>query len=66
MCFVRRMLRSPWTARRMNEVLMQNAEVKTELMMIIRRRQIGFVMQTLRGNRLEKDCLLGMIQGRRA
>ena len=35
-------------------------------MAMIRRRQIGFVMHILKRNGLEKDCLLGMFNGRRA
>ena len=33
---------------------------------MIRRRHIGYVGHLLRGNCFEKDCLLGMIDGRRA
>ena len=40
--------------------------MKRELMTMIGRRQIGFVGRMLRGNDLEKDCLLWMIAGRRA
>ena len=35
-------------------------------MTMIRRRRIGYVGHILRGNGLEKDCLLGMIDGRKA
>ena len=35
-------------------------------MTVIRRRQIGFTGNILRGSSLEKECLLGMIFGRRA
>ena len=66
MWFARRMLRIPWTARRTNEEVLRRAGVKRELMTMIRRRQIGFVGHILRSNGLEKDCLLGMIDGRRA
>ena len=34
--------------------------------MVIRRRQIGFLGHILRGSGLERECLLGMIEGRRA
>ena len=35
-------------------------------MTVFARRQISFVGHILRGNGLEKKCLLGMIEGRRA
>ena len=66
MWFYRRMLRVPWTARRTNHEVLQMAGVNREIMTLVRRRQLGFLGHTLRGNGLEKDCLLGMIEGRRA
>ena len=60
------MLRIPWTARRTNEEVLRRADVKRELLKMIRKRQIRFVGTILRGNGLKKDCLLGMIDGRRA
>ena len=66
MWFYRRMLRIPWTARRTNQEVLRMAGVTRELMTVIRRRQIGFLGHILRGSRLEKDCLLGMVEGRRA
>ena len=65
MWFVRRMLRIWWTARSANEMVLRRAGVKSELMTMIRRRQIGFVGCIFRGNFLEEDCLLGMIDGRK-
>ena len=35
-------------------------------MTIIRKRQLGFLGHILRGNSWEKDCVLGMVEGRRA
>ena len=35
-------------------------------MTIIRKRQISFLGHILRGSRLERDCLLGMVEGGRA
>ena len=64
--FIRRMLRVPWTARRTNEEVLQMAGVKRELMTQIRKRQFGFLGHVLRGRGLERDCLLGMVEGRRA
>ena len=57
---VRRMFRIPWTARRTNKEVLRGAGVKKEWVMLIKRREIGFVGQILRRNGLEKDCLLGM------
>ena len=66
MWFLRRMLRVPWTARRSNIEILQMAGTKRMLMTTIRKRQLGFLGHTLRGGGIEKDCLLGMIEGRRA
>ena len=46
--------------------LLQMAGVTRELMTVIRKRQIGFLGHILRGSGLEKSCLLGMVEGRRA
>ena len=64
--FYRRMLRIPWTARRTNQEVLQMAGVTRELMTVIRKSQIDFLGHILRGNRLERDCLLGMVEGGRA
>ena len=64
--FYRRMLRVPWKARKPNQEVLQRAGVGKELMTIIMKRQVGFLGCLLRGNGLEKDCLLGMVEGRRA
>ena len=64
--FYRRMLRVPWTARRSNEDVLRMAGTKRELLSVIRKRQLGFLGHILRGNGLEKDCLLGMVEGVRA
>ena len=66
MWFLRRMLRIPWTARRTNVEVLQMARTKRELMATIRKRQLGFLGHLLRGAGIEKDCLLGMIEGTRA
>ena len=42
------------------------AGVKSELMTQIRKRQLGFLGHVVRGRGLESDCLLGMVEGRRA
>ena len=66
MWFYRGMLRIPWTTRRTNKEVLQMAGVTRELMTVIRRRQIGVLGHILRGRRLEKDCLLGIVKGGRA
>ena len=40
--------------------------VGRELMTVIMRRQVGFLGHLLRGSGMEKECLLGMVQGTRA
>ena len=62
MWFVGMMLRIPSMASRTNEEVLRRAEVKRDFMTKVRRRQIGFVVHTLRGNGLEKDFLSGMIE----
>ena len=64
--FLRRMLRVPWTARRTNQEVLQMAGTSRQLMGTIRRRQLGHLGHTLRGTTLEKDCLLGVVEGTRA
>ena len=66
MWFIRRRMRIPWTARRTNNEVLQMARGCRELLTVIRRRQIGFIGCILRGNDLERVCLLGMIEGKKA
>ena len=42
------------------------AGVEREMMNFIRKRQLGFLGHILRGSGMERNCLLGMIEGRRA
>jgi hypothetical protein len=65
MWFIRRMMRVPWTARKTNEEVLQMAGVGRELLTVIRRRQLRYLGHILRGKGLEKECLLGMIEGKR-
>ena len=64
--FYRRMLRIPWTARRTNEEVLQRMGVGRELMTLIMKRQLGFLGHLLRGEGMERECLLGMVEGTRA
>ena len=66
MWFLRRMWRVPWTARRTNQEVLQMANTSRTLLTTIRKRQLKYVGHVLRGRSLEKDCLLGMVEGSRA
>ena len=66
MYFIRRMLRVPWTARRTNVEVMEMAGTSRQLISTIRQRQLRYLGHVLRGSNLEKDCLLGTIEGTRA
>ena len=66
MWLLRRMLRIPWTARRTNQQVLQMARTSRSLLTTIRQRQLRYLGHVLRGSSLEKDCLLGMIDGTRA
>ena len=66
MWFIRRIMRIPWVARRTNQEVLQMAGTTRELMSIVKRRQLGYLGHVLRGDGLERDCLLGMIEGKRA
>lgn len=66
MWILRRMMRIPWTARITNEEVMRRAGVQRELMKEIRKRQLHFLGHALRAEGLERECLLGKIEGTRA
>ena len=66
MWFLRRMWRVPWTARRTNVEVLQMANTSRTLLTTIRKRQLKYLGHVLRGQSLEKDCLLGMVEGTRA
>ena len=66
MWFIRRMLRIPWTARRTNEEVLGMAGTERVLMTTIRRRQLGYFGHAIRADGLEKNVLLGFIEGRKA
>ena len=66
MWFLRRMMRVPWTARRTNQAALELAGTSRRLMNKIRKRQLRYVGHVLRGESLEKHCLMGMIEGNRA
>ena len=66
MWLLRRMMRIPWTARRTNQEVLQMAGTSRMLITVIRQRQLRYLGHVLRSDTMEKDCLLGMIEGRRA
>ena len=60
----RRLLRVPWTARRSNQLILKEINLKQSLEgLILKRQYIGHVMQ--RAISLEKSLMLGKIEGRR-
>ena len=60
------MLRIPWTARISNEEVLRRAGTERTLIKQIRKRQLNFLGHIVRANGIEKDCLLGRVEGRRA
>ena len=66
MWFLRRMMRVPWTARRTNQAVLEMAGTSRRLLSKIRKRQLRYVGHVLRGDSMEKVCLMGMIEGNRA
>ena len=66
MWFLRRMLRVPWTARISNEEVMRRVDVERNLLKTLRRTQLRFMGHIMRTDGLEKDCLLGRVEGRRS
>ena len=66
MWFLRRIQRIPWTARVTNEEVLRRAGLERGLMKSIKRRQLQFLGHILRARGMERDCLLGRIDGRRA
>ena len=64
--FLRRMLWISWTDKVTNEEMLRRSGMKRELMGDIEKRQLQFLGHILRAHGLERDCLLGMIDGKRA
>ena len=66
LCYQRRLLRVPWTARRLNQSILKeiNPEYSLQgLMLKLRLQYLGHLMQ--RDNSWEKTLILGKIEGRR-
>ena len=62
----RRMLRISWIKRLTNEKVLEMAGQKRILMDTIKKGQLGFVGYIIRENGLERLCLEGKFEGRRA
>lgn len=63
---LRRMLKIPWTARKTNIQVLQQAETQRELMQQINRRQLKFMGHVTRKKKIEHLSITGKIEGRRA
>ena len=60
------MLRIAWTDKVTNEEVLRRAGLKRELMRSIEIRQLQFLCRILRAQGLKSECLLAMINGKRA
>ena len=60
------MLRIQWTNKVTNEEVLRRAGLERGLTRSIEKRQLQFLGHILRAQGLESDCLLTMINGRRA
>ena len=63
---MRRMLKIPWTEKKSNEEVFQEAGVHRTLLKRIRQRQLAFLGHVLRRQSLENLVVTGRIDGRRA
>ena len=62
----RRMLRIPWTAKKSNEKVLEEAQATRELLHCVKKRKLQYFGHVCRlENSLEKDILLGMTSGKR-
>ena len=66
MWFYRRMLRVPWTARKTNKEILEEADAQRGLMNKIRKRQTCFIGHVIRMEGLEHLATTGKLDGRRA
>ena len=65
MWFWRRMLKIPWTAKRTNVEVMDEAGLTRSLVNRIRKQQAAFVRHILRRKGLEHLVITGKMEGRR-
>ena len=66
MWFIRRMMRVLWIERVKKQEVLWRASAGRELWPVVKRRQLRFLGHVLKGDGLKRNCLLGMIEGRRA
>src|ERR1700729_2188618 len=65
MWFWRRMLKIPWTAKRINENVLNEAKEQRRIIARIRKRQSKFIGHILRNGKLEHIVTTGKILGKR-
>ena len=63
---LRRMLRVPWTARKTNTQVLQQANTNRELLKQIKKRQLKFLGHSARKHKVELLSITGKIDGKRA
>ncbi|GFO27491.1 endonuclease-reverse transcriptase [Plakobranchus ocellatus] len=65
MWFLRRMLRIPWTAKKTNERVLNEANKRRSLVSPIRKRQATFLGHLMRREKLEHLVRTGKFEGKR-
>ena len=60
---IRRMLRIPWTAKKSNKEVLQQAGTDRELMKQVKKRQLKFMGHVVRKNKIELLSITGKIEG---
>ena len=65
MWFLGRMMKISWTDRVSNEMVLQRAGTKKELMKTARKRHLRFLGHPMRLRQLESVCMKGRVEGRR-
>ena len=63
---IRRMLRIPWTAKRSNQEVLQQADTDRELIKQLKKRQLRFMGHAVRKNKIELLSITGKIEGKRS
>ncbi|GFO14934.1 2-oxoisovalerate dehydrogenase subunit beta, mitochondrial-like [Plakobranchus ocellatus] len=66
MWFLRRMLRIPWTAKKTNERVLNEANKRRSLVRTIRKRQATFLGHVMRRGKLEHLVTTGKFEGKRS
>ncbi|GFN74974.1 UDP-glucuronosyltransferase 2a1-like [Plakobranchus ocellatus] len=66
MWFLRRMLRIPWTAKKTNERVLNEANKRRSMVRTIRKRQATFLGHVMRRGKLEHLVTTGEFEGKRS